>query len=48
MESDTGFVIARSMILIEFPVGQFVMVRSGRYSFGTSVGEEKELSSIAV
>ena len=37
--------MARSVALRDFPIGQLAIVRSGRFSRGRSVSEEKEVSS---
>ena len=39
---------ARSVALRDFPTGQLVTVKSGRFSLGRSVAEEKEPSSSVV
>ena len=45
MDWDTGFVMARSITLRDFPLGQFVMVMSGLFSLVGSLVGEKEVSS---
>ena len=47
-EGETGFVIARSVTLKEFPSGQLVVAKAGLSSIGRSLAGEKEESSKVV